>query len=121
MMHEAETGPRAREARERHMRVTMDDFARQQAALREAGDAAIESLLAVATNPKATPMARVQAAIGILDRAGHKPVERIETAVQWEDVTRELAAIDTAAVLREALQAISERPDALPGPETGEG
>ena len=101
------------------MRVTMDDFARQQAALREAGDAAIEALVAVAQNPKASPMARVQAAIGILDRAGHKPVERIETAVQWEDVTRELAAIDVGAVLREALEAISQRPDALPGPGDG--
>ncbi len=119
MMHEVGTAARAREARERDMRATMDDFARQQAALHAAGDAAIEALVAVAANPKASPMARVQAAIGILDRAGHKPIERIETAVQWEDITSELAGIDTAQVLREALLAISQSSGALPRPGDG--
>ena len=121
LLREPATGARAREARDMHMRATADDFARQQAALREAGDAAIEALLAVAQNPKASPMARVQAAIGILDRAGHKPVERIEAAVQWEDVTRELEGVDLAMVLTDALRSISNRPEALPPPDAGAG
>ena len=86
-----------------------------------AADAAIATLVQVASNPpRIGAQAMVLAAVAILDRSGHKPIERIETAVQWEDVTRELRDIDTAAVLREALEAISQRPDALPGPETGE-
>ena len=120
MMHEAETGARAREARKQHVQATLTDFQRQQAALCAAADAAIATLVEIsAAAPRAGAMARVQAAVAILDRAGHKPVERIETAVQWEDVTRELAAIDVGAVLREALEAISQRPDALPGPGDG--
>ena len=61
----------------------------------------------------------VLAAVAILDRAGHKPIERIEQQVAWADVSRELAGIDTAQVLREALDAISYSPDAQAGPETG--
>ena len=118
MMREAATGPRAREARDAHVRGTIDDFARQQAALRTAADGAIATLVEIsAAAPRAGAFARVQAAIGILDRAGHKPVERIEQAVQWVDVNRELSAVDVAAVLREALDAIAESPDAQPGPE----
>ena len=122
MMHEAETGARAREARQQHVLRTQDAFSRQQAALRAAADDAIRVLAEIAQcAPRVGAIARVQAAVAILDRAGHKPIERVEQQVAWADVTRELSAIDTAAVLREALQAISERPDALPGPETGEG
>ena len=122
MMHEAETGARAREARQQYVESTMSAFQRQQRALCQAADAAIATLVRVAANPpRVGAQAMVLAAVAILDRAGHKPVERIESAVAWADVSRELDAIDTAAVLREALQAISERPDALPGPDAGEG
>ena len=122
MMHEAETGARAREARQQHVQHTQDAFSRQQAALCAAADDAIRVLVEIAAcAPRVGALARVQAAVAILDRSGHKPVERIEQQIAWADVTRELAGIDTAAVLREALQAISERPDALPGPETGDG
>ncbi len=120
MMHEAATGPRAREARQQHVLRTQDAFTRQQRALCEAADAAIRTLVEIsAAAPRVGALARVQAAVAILDRAGHKPIERIEQQVAWADVTRELVGIDTAAVLREALQAISERPDALPGPSDG--
>ena len=121
-MREPATGARAREARQQHVERTQDAFARQQRALREAADAAIATLVEIsAAAPRTGALARVTAAVAILDRSGHKPVERIEQQIAWADVTRELAGIDTAQVLREALQAISERPDALPGPETGEG
>ena len=66
-------------------------------------------------------MARVQAAIAILDRAGHKPVERIETAVAWADVSRELEDIDVRAVLQDALDAITHRPPLLPPPGAADG
>ena len=121
MMHEAETGARAREARKQHVQATLTDFQRQQAALCAAADAAIATLVEIsAAAPRAGAMARVQAAVAILDRAGHKPIERVEQHIAWADVSRELAGIDVGAVLREALEAISQRPDALPGPETGE-
>ena len=122
LLREPATGARAREARQQHVQHTQDAFSRQQAALCAAADDAIRTLVRVAANPpRVGAQAMVLAAVAILDRAGHKPVERIEQQVAWADVTRELDGIDTAAVLREALRAISERPDALPGPETGEG
>ena len=122
LLRDVRIGPRAREARQQYVESTMSDFQRQQRALCEAADASIATLVQVAANPpRVGAQAMVLAAVAILDRAGHKPVERIESAVAWADVSRELDAIDTAAVLREALQAISERPDALPGPDAGEG
>ena len=117
MMHEAGTAARAREARQQHVLRTQDAFSRQQRALCEAADDAIRTLVQVASNPpRSGAQAMVLAAVAILDRAGHKPIERIEQQVAWADVSRELAGIDTAQVLREALDAIGERPDALPGP-----
>ena len=129
LLHEPATGLRAREARRLHVQDTLGDFARQQAALRAAADGAIAALAEIVQaaprdaqgKPDRTyhlgAIARVQAAVAILDRAGHKPVERIEAAVQWEDVSRELAEVDVSLILREALDSISNRPDALPGPE----
>ena len=102
------------------MQATLTDFQRQQAALCAAADRAIATLVQVASNPpRSGAQAMVLAAVAILDRAGHKPVERIEQQIAWADVTRELRDIDTASVLREALEAISQRPDALPGPGDG--
>ena len=106
-------GPRAREAREQHVQRTQDAFARQQRALCEAADGAIGTLVQVAANPPRTgAQAMVLAAVAILDRAGHQPVQRIDQQIAWADVSRELAGIDTAQVLREALDAISYSPDA---------
>ena len=120
LMHEAGTAARAREARRQYVESSMSDFQRQQAALCAAADDAIRVLVEIsAAAPRVGALARVQAAVAILDRAGHKPIERIEQQVAWADVTRELAGIDTAQVLREALDAIGERPDALPGPSDG--
>ena len=122
LLREPATGARAREARQQYVQHTQDAFSRQQAALCAAADDAIRVLVEIAAcAPRVGALARVQAAVAILDRSGHKPVERIEQQIAWADVTRELSAIDTAAVLREALEAISQRPDALPGPETGDG
>ncbi len=120
LMHEVATGTRAREARRQYVESSMSDFQRQQRALCEAADDAIRTLVQVASNPpRSGAQAMVLAAVAILDRAGHKPIERIEQQVAWADVSRELAGIDTAQVLREALDAISARPDALPGPSDG--
>ena len=120
MMHEAATGARAREARRQYVESSMSDFQRQQRALCEAADAAIATLVEIsAAAPRVGALARVTAAVAILDRSGHRPVERIEQQIAWADVSRELAGIDTAQVLREALLAISARPDALPGPSDG--
>ena len=122
MMHEVGTAARAREARQQHVQATLTDFQRQQRALCAAADDAIRTLVQVASNPpRSGAQAMVLAAVAILDRSGQRPIERVEQQIAWADVTRELAGIDTAAVLREALQAISERPDALPGPDAGDG
>ena len=95
------------------MEATLSDFQRQQAALCAAADGAIGTLVQVAANPPRTgAQAMVLAAVAILDRAGHQPVQRIEQQIAWADVSRELAGIDTAQVLREALDAISYSPDA---------
>ena len=121
LLREPATGARAREARQQHVERTQDAFSRQQAALRAAADDAIRVLVEIAAcAPRVGALARVQAAVAILDRAGHKPVERIETAVQWEDVTRELGGIDVRVVLQDALDAISHRPPLLPGPDAGD-
>ncbi len=110
--------------REARAKEQEDDFARQQAALRGAADGAIKTLQEVAAaaprgqDGKADrsyylgAMARVQAAIAILDRAGHKPVERVEQKIAWQDVTRELEGVDVQAVLEEALAEIAASPDA---------
>ena len=122
LLHEPETGARAREARQQHVQATVSDFERQQRALCTAADDAIATLVEIAAAaPRAGAMARVQAAVAILDRAGHKPVERIESAVAWADVTRELGGIDVRVVLQDALDAITHRPPLLPGPEAGDG
>ena len=102
------------------MQATLTDFQRQQRALCAAADDAIATLVRVASNPpRSGAQAMVQAAVAILDRAGHKPIEQVEQRVAWADLTPELRDVDTAQVLREALDAISERPDALPGPGDG--
>ena len=121
LLREPATGLRAREARQQHVQATVSDFERQQRALCTAADDAIATLVEIAAAaPRAGAMARVQAAVAILDRAGHKPVERIESAVAWADVTRELGGIDVRVVLQDALDAISHRPPLLPGPDAGD-
>ncbi len=112
--------------REARAKEQQDDFARQQAALKGAADGAIKTLREVAA---AAPrddegkadrsyylgaMARVQAAVAILDRAGHRPVERVEQQIAWQDVTRELEGVDVRAVLADALAEIAASPDAQP-------
>ena len=117
LLRDPRISPRAREARERHVLRTQDAFSRQQAALCAAADDAIRTLVQVASNPPRTgAQAMVLAAVAILDRAGHQPVQRIDQQIAWADVSRELAGIDTAQVLREALEAISYSPDAQAGP-----
>ena len=128
LLRHAAIGPRARFAREQRAKATQDAFQRQQQALREAADGAIATLNEVA---KAAPrsddgkvdrsyhlgaIARVQAAVAILDRAGHKPIERIDQRIEWADVTREMGGVDVRTILVEALQEVGERP-ALPAPD----
>ena len=117
LLRHAAVGPRAREARAQHLHQTRDAFERQQQALREAADGAIETLVRIAAAPpRVGAQAMVLAAVAILDRAGHKPVERIEQQVAWADVSRELGGVDVRTILAEALEEISQRPDAQPPP-----
>ncbi len=117
---------RAREAREKWLAAQADDFERQSKALIREADGAIATLADVA---KAAPrtedgkpdrahhlgaLARVQAAIAILDRAGHKPVERVESTMRWEDARRDLERIDAAELLQTALAEISASAGAQP-------
>lgn len=81
MMADAAFATRAREARELHMADQQAAFDRQSAQLRSAADQAILSLLGAAKGAK-SEMARVQAAVAILDRAGHKPIERVESKTE---------------------------------------
>ncbi len=69
---------RARDARETHLADQQAAFERQTALLRSAGDQAILTLQNVAANAR-SEMARVQAAVAILDRAGHKPIEKVDS------------------------------------------
>ena len=126
LLSDAKVGPRARAEREKRVQAQQDDFSRQQAALRAAADGAIATLADVAKaaprNEEGKPdkahhlgaLARVQAAIAILDRAGHKPVERVEQRVEWADVTRELGGVDVRTILQDALADIADSPSALP-------
>ena len=103
---------RARELRAAKAKEQGDDFVRQQAKLRFAADGAIKALEEIAGGPEADAegkinlkwangaQARVMAAVAILDRAGHKPVERVEQRVEFTDVQRELAEIDWEAQVR---------------------
>ncbi len=104
---------RARQARDAWLAGQSDAHARQSKALVDAADTAISVLVDQAKMAKSA-MARVQAAVAILDRAGHKPVERVEQSIAWQDVTRELEGVDVRAVLADALAEIAASPDAQP-------
>lgn len=125
LLREPDTGNRAREARETFLRQTREDFERQQSLLRAEAYKAIEALAQVAAgkmpedgNSRVGAQARVLAAVAILDRAGHKPIERMQAQVAWADVGRELADVDVESVLVEALQAIGhDKGEANPKPE----
>jgi hypothetical protein len=100
-----------------------DTFKRQQNALKMEADAAIRTLAEIVRGPPRDAdgnadkswshglIARVQAATALLDRAGHKPVERVQQEIAWADVGRELAGVDVRGVLVEALDAIEHKPD----------
>lgn len=77
LMSDPALATRAREAREQFVADQAAAFERQTASLRSAADQAILSLVEAAKSAK-SEMARVQAAVAILDRAGHKPIERVE-------------------------------------------
>ena len=101
---------RARASREKWVAAQSDAYQRQAKALVDASDDAIAALqkIVTATDERTNGMqARVQAAVAILDRAGHKPVERVEQTTRWEDVTRELSGVDAQSVLRDALEEIT--------------
>ena len=102
---------RARASREKWVAAQSDAYQRQAKALVDASDDAIAALQKIVIASKDEPtngmQARVQAAVAILDRAGHKPVERVEQTTRWEDVTRELSGVDAQSVLRDALEEIT--------------
>ena len=86
-------GSRAREGRDSFVGAQAAEFARQAARIRVYAADAIEALRDVALNSK-SHMARVSAALGLADRAGHKPVERVETELNDKRTTRELPDAD---------------------------
>ena len=106
---------RAREARDAVVNAQKDTFQRQQDALKAACDGAITALIDLTHGNlpegdmgrgKVGAQALVLAATAILDRAGHKPIERVQQEVAWADVSRELADMDVEAVLVDAVKAI---------------
>ena len=107
---------RAREARDAVVNAQKDTFQRQQDALKAASDGAIAALIGITQGKlpagdalgkgKVGAQALVLAATAILDRAGHKPIERVQQEVAWADVSRELADMDVEAVLVDAVKAI---------------
>lgn len=106
---------RAREARDAVVNAQKDTFQRQQDALKAACDGAITALIDLTHGKlpegdlgrgKVGAQALVLAATAILDRAGHKPIERVQQEVAWADVSRELADMDVEAVLVDAVKAI---------------
>lgn len=118
LLHKVEVESRAREARDAVVAAKKDTFQRQQDALKAASDDAIKVLREVAAGAPRDAQgnasrawsigaqARVQAAMAILDRAGHKPIERVQQEIAWSDVSRELADMDVEAVLVDAVKAI---------------
>ena len=113
LLRKAEVGRRARDARDAFLKQTRADFEQQQAMLRNESFDAIKALAEVARgempeggNSRVGAQARVLAAVAILDRAGHKPIERVQQEVAWADVGRELADMDVEAVLVDAVKAI---------------
>lgn len=116
-LRDGETGRRAREARDAFLKQTRADFEQQQAMLRNESFDAIKALAEVAQgkmpeggNTRVGAQARVLAAVAILDRAGHKPIERVQQEVAWADVTREMDGVDVEAVLLDAVRAIQHTP-----------
>lgn len=127
MMADPEVGPRARAARDAWVSRQVSDFDRQALELVREADAAIATLAEVSRGPQPDAegklpskwsvgaMARVQAAVAILDRAGHKPVERVEQTMRWEDAARDIPTIDVSALLNMALEEVRHEEGALPG------
>ncbi|HET7561704.1 MAG TPA: terminase small subunit [Rhodanobacteraceae bacterium] len=113
LLRDADLARRARDGREAFLQQTREDFEQQQALLRAESFKAIQALAQVAAgkmpeegNSRVGAQARVLAAVAILDRAGHKPIERIQQQVAWADVGREMADVDVESVLVDALRAI---------------
>ena len=84
LMTNADICVRARTARENHLSEQISATERQSRALINAADSAITYLKSAVdgTAEKGGMQARVAAAVAILDRAGHKPVERVEQKVE---------------------------------------
>lgn len=119
LMNKPEVASRACAEREKFINASKDAFAAQQARLRQEADVAIDALADIMRGPKRDPdgnptdprwyvgsQARAQAAMIVLDRAGHKPIERVQQEVAWADVSREIADMDVEAVLVDAVRAI---------------
>ena len=127
IMARSDVGARARAAREAWVSRQVSDFDRQALALVKEADSAIVTLGEISRGPpldaegkppskwSVGAMARVQAAVAILDRAGHKPVERVEQTMHWEDAAREVPTIDASVLLNMALEEIAHEKKALPG------
>lgn len=77
----------------------------QKKAFIRASDQAIKALIDVVKNGKG--LSKVQAANSILDRAGHKPVERVQADVTSHDAISELPKDKQEAALLDAARSIS--------------
>lgn len=113
---DSEFWARACAEREKFVKNTEDAHERQVKALISASDDAIKTLEEIHKGaPKDAAghallgwykgaQARVQAAVAILDRAGHKPVERVEATVSWEQALHDITDVNFVEVLRDAIE-----------------
>ena len=119
MLRDANIASRARAERDKVVNATKDAFAAQLDRLKHEADTAIDALGEIMRGPQrgadgkpvdpkwyVGAQARAQAAMIVLDRAGHKPIERVQQEIAWSDVSRELADMDVEAVLVDAVKAI---------------
>lgn len=99
-------GPAAHARRQAVVEDAEKTIERQANQLRKAADDAIKTLREVATSPDGGgrgAQARVQAAIAILDRAGHKPVERVQSDVSVQDAAKQIDDETARAILEDTV------------------
>ncbi len=106
LLAQPEVRERAEAARAKFLAETEDTHKRQREALIRKADDAIEALGKVVQGKVGRgAVARVSAAIAILDRAGHKPTERVDhTSSDGTMTPKGLDADTLAARVRQVLQ-----------------
>ena len=106
LLAEPALAERAHAARKAWVDAQGDAFERQQKSLVIEADTAIRCLSDIASGRAEFrgAQARVQAAVAILDRAGHKPVERVQAEVTQHNVADDLSDEDLREIMLETLR-----------------